>query len=440
MDDHGRKMTGRFLFLGVLCLAALCLCLATPALKAQAKTINVKKYGAKAGTDSTEAIQKALDEAAKTGTAKKPTVVKIPKGTFLINKTLYIGSNTTLKLTKKTVIKKTEKFGLLNMLSTRPGTKGGYDDSSNITVNGGVWDGEFKLFTSTSGGSIFFFAHATNVKITGAEIRNNFGTHLVELGGVKDCTISDCKLHGFKAKGKDVEKEAIQLDITHDENILPHGEPFDDTPCRNLTVRNCEIYDYPRAIGSHMAVEGIVHIGLNVENCDLHDLKAAAVYTFATEEVKVSGCTIKNAQIGISFRTGTIGDSSIILKRNKGVAAMNVTPGGNVFSGNTITSIADEGIAVYGTTASTSGNTIENTGKNAVTVSYGSELEMDGDDIRSTKAIGVSVTNDSGVSMKNVRISDSAKIGLYVGPGCKASAEGGEIKNAGSHGINAVSS
>ncbi len=425
--------------ISIICVALL-MCMLMPARSAQAKTYNVKKFGAKAGTDSTEAIQKALDEAAKTGKANKPSVVKIPKGTFYINKTLYIGSNTTLKLTKKTIIKKTEKFGLLNMLSIRSGSKGGYKDWSNITVSGGIWDGEFKLFTSTSGGSIFFFAHTTGLKITGAEIRNNFGTHLIELGGVKDCVISDCKLHGFKAKGKDVEKEAIQLDVTHDENILPHGEPFDDTPCENITVRNCEIYDYPRAVGSHMAIEGIVHVGLNVENCKLHDLKAAAVYTFATEGVKVKDCTISNVQIGISFRSGAIGDSSIILKRLPGVKATEVTPGDNDFEGNTITSITDEGIAIYGGSARTKGNTIEDTGKNAVTVSYDSALSMDGDVISRTKSIGISLTNNAKVSVKGAKISDCTKMGIYVGPGCSCEAEETEVVNAGSHGINAVSS
>ena len=71
-----------------------------------AKTIEVKLTD---GQDATKEIQAALDAAAKAGTKKKQALVKVPAGTYYISKTLVIGSNTYLKLDKKTYIKKNKK-------------------------------------------------------------------------------------------------------------------------------------------------------------------------------------------------------------------------------------------------------------------------------------------------------------------------------------------
>ncbi|MBR3484253.1 MAG: hypothetical protein IKH42_06330, partial [Lachnospiraceae bacterium] len=93
-----------------------------------AKVINVKL---KDGQDATTEIQKALDEAAKAGTKKKQAMVKVPAGTYLLSKSLVIGSNTYLKLDKKTYMKKNpnSKDPVAHMLHAVRGNKGGYSDN-----------------------------------------------------------------------------------------------------------------------------------------------------------------------------------------------------------------------------------------------------------------------------------------------------------------------
>ena len=288
-----------------------------------AKTIDVKL---KSGQDATSEIQKALDEAAKAGTSKKQALVNIPAGTYYISKTLIIGSNTYLKLDKKTYIKKNKnsKDPVLYMLHSKNGSKGKYADTSNITVQGGVWDNEFYQYNSTTSGSVFMFSHTSKLKILDVTLCNSYGTHLIELGGVKNCTIKGCTLYGFKAAGSDVEKEAIQLDICHSKSIIDSGEPFDDTPCAQITVTNCEIYDYPRAIGSHMMVKGIYHQNIKITNNNLHDISAAAIYGYNYSRLTVSGNTIENALCGIQLKTDSVAKASI-LDRNSGVKAMTVS-------------------------------------------------------------------------------------------------------------------
>ena len=88
--------------------------------------VTAKKFGAKKGTDSTEAIQKALDAATKAGTKKKQAKVFIPKGTYYISSELVIGSNTYLELAEGAVIKKSPdvRNNTFYMLHTKTGEKG----------------------------------------------------------------------------------------------------------------------------------------------------------------------------------------------------------------------------------------------------------------------------------------------------------------------------
>lgn len=288
--------------------------------------INVtsKEYGAKKGTDSTKAIQKALDVAASKGTKKKPALVKIPKGTYYISAPLSIGSNTTLQLDKKTVIKKTGKQIPLYMLRTKLGTKGGYKDTENITVTGGCWDAEYKKYNQNWSGTQFFFVHTTNLRIKNVELKNNFGTHLIELGGVNKCTITGCKFHGFQMGPEGKIKEAIQLDVNHDDEMMSSAGVFDDTSCNNITIKNNEFYDYPRAIGSHLAVDGIFHQHIVIADNNMHDLSNSAIYGYNYQDCTITGNTIKNAVSGIVIRNNDTGGKGSYISRLSGIPATKI--------------------------------------------------------------------------------------------------------------------
>ncbi|MCR5686186.1 MAG: right-handed parallel beta-helix repeat-containing protein [Lachnospiraceae bacterium] len=302
-----------------------------------AKTISL---GLKDGQDATAEIQNALNEAAKAGTKKKQALVTVPAGTYYISRTLVIGSNTCLKLDKDTVIKKNPnpKDPILYMLRTRPGDKGKYADTSKITIEGGMWDAGFIKYNDTSGGTVFFLTHTSNLKILNVTLCNNFGTHLIELGGAKKVTVKGCTLYGFEASGSDVEKEAVQLDICHDESISPAGGPFDDTPCSDVTISGCEIYDYPRAVGSHMMVEGIYHRNIKIVGNNIHGISGAAVYGYNYVKAVIKDNRMTDVGCGIQIKTDSV-VAKTKLKRLDGVKAMTVS--GNKFdikiSGNTIT-------------------------------------------------------------------------------------------------------
>ena len=324
-----------------------------------AKVIEVKLTD---GQDATTEIQNALDAAAKAGTKKKQALVKVPAGTYYISRTLVIGSNTYLKLDKNTYIKKNQKAKdpILHMLHAKQGKKGKYSDNARITVEGGIWDAEFIQYNSKTSGSVFMFAHTTKLKILNVTLCNSYGTHLLELGGVKDCTVKNCEFYGFKAPDDKTQKEAIQLDVCHDSTLLTYGEPYDDTPCQKITITGCKIHDYSRGIGSHIMVEGIYHKNIKITGNTFTDIPKAGIYGYNYVDLTIRDNTMKNVGCGIQLKSDST-EKNTKVSRNKGVKAMSVSGGdfklnitGNVInlSENLTTSDQDSGssigIFIYG--------------------------------------------------------------------------------------------
>ena len=454
------------------------------------------KYGAKNGKDSTDAIQKALNDAAKLGKAKKQARVYLKKGTYYISKTLEISSNTCLQLEKGAVIKKNpnSKSPVFYMLRSKQGKKGGYDDNSNISVIGGKWDSEFRRYNDNSGGASFMFAHCNGLIIRDAEICNNYGSHLIELDGVKNCTISGCTVYGFKANDTSIEKEAIQLDVCHDSVITPGGEPYDDTPCTGITINGNEIYSYPRAVGSHTMIEGKYHSNINITNNKIHDISGAAVYGYNYTDIKIANNEISDTGCGIQLKSTSAKAQNTILKRLKGVQETKLK--NNEFNISiidnkiiTLSSSADSenvgdgsfGIYIYGTNqyplnkVTVKGNTIVSNSSAIYMKSVGDAVVKGNisdrhdraydaekssfaeDAIKLADVSNAEITDnristestmpyENGIAVregsKSVRLSENViknctKSGILIGEGCKISSENDEISNSGKHGINA---
>lgn len=329
------------------------------AIEKFSKRINVtsKKYGAKKGKDCTRAIQKALDDAAKKAKNKKRSLVTIPAGTYYISKPLQINSNVYLQCNKKTFIKKKTKK-MSYMLRSKMKKKGKYDAVRNITVDGGTWDARYFKVKSHSGGSLFYFVHGQNLEFKNFTLKNCYGSHLLEIGGVKNVVVTGCKMYGFKGP-KNVEKEAIQLDIPHNSTVMPNGQPFDDTPCANVLVENNEIHHYPRAVGTHTSVQGIYCNNITIKNNNFYDLSASAVYAYNYINVTVTNNIMNNVGDGVVLRSFTSGVEYTYQKRNKGIKAMKLKNNNYnlLVDGNTIKTVNKDvkkidrmwGIFVYGT-------------------------------------------------------------------------------------------
>lgn len=245
-------------------------------------------FGAdKTGTSFTQAqLQNALDYARDNASDETMIKVYIPKGTYLLQSRLTVYSNTWIYCEDGVVFKRCTANGPL-LCSASIGT-GGYDDTHNIVIEGGTWDGNTDYYRNWVGFSNIRFGHCSNIMLKNMNVINNQGGHHVEIGGAKGVTIEGCSFSGyFDNLGND--KEAIQLDTMNSAEVFVGYQPFDDTSCEDIVIRNNTFTDIPRGIGSHSATVGVYYKNIIIENNTFNNMSGIAMIMY-----NYKNCTIRN--------------------------------------------------------------------------------------------------------------------------------------------------
>lgn len=201
-------------------------------------------------------------------------------------------------------------------ISGQNNTSRGYGSYQNITLIGGTFHGKTENGIGVHGCNIRF-GHARNVRILGITVKDNCGSHHMEIGAVDKLLIANCAVSGFcnpsagNATDADGEGflsiEAIQLDVTHreDRNFAAYGR-HDALPVRNAIIEHCDFNDVQRGIGSHHMVlskgnkrtfDNIKIINNNFEN--IPDKAVTAEY-FTNSEIAGNKMVNVNSGINVS--------------------------------------------------------------------------------------------------------------------------------------------
>ncbi|WP_224279158.1 right-handed parallel beta-helix repeat-containing protein [Nocardioides lacusdianchii] len=336
------------------------------------RALNVKDFGAKGDgiTNDSPAFQAAFDEAEARGGAR----VDVPDGTYNIGTGLQIGSNTHLDLDSGAVLLRgTSAYA--NMIRNKSdGSIGGYDASKNITISGGVIDGNG--FNHTTNCTLVGFAHAKGITIRDMRMTNLSGTwHCVELNGVQHGQILNCE---FDNSLDVFSTELVQIDLMKDSAVWPWFGPYDNTPCNNIIVSGCYFHDSTATgIGSHTSGTASTEIvitnnvfrsvhwaikpwdwgHLEISRNDIFECFGGIIWNGAPAAV-VSDIAITNNRMNLKPASqgrgiGVIGGTSGAARN---IRAVNI-------SNNIIREAGRYGIGVdWGTGAVISGNVITNTG------------------------------------------------------------------------------
>jgi len=162
-----------------------------PVAAKQQKIVSVLDFGAvgNGGRDDAPAIQAALDSGAKT--------VTIPAGLYRINSTLLVGSGTTVLADSRAVVRLADGVGT-NVSVFVISNKGG---DRNITVDGGVWDGNNQHNIRPKDGTdptvytgvAVSFIGVTNLTLRNMTIRNP-DSFSIRLGEVRDFRVENITL------------------------------------------------------------------------------------------------------------------------------------------------------------------------------------------------------------------------------------------------------
>ena len=339
------KKTRWIILLAVAILLTAMPCNVTAAPKRQTDdTENVSNYKVEGNTVYVQVtpddeyagqrIEAALDYAKVHATDKAPITVKVPAGKYTFYpakavmykesgydepaafRTLHIYSNTILDVRgctfrmapKSKYMERYLEFGNQSSLGELIRYKGklnynatkscaGYKGFQNIAILGGKWIGNKYYYKY----SLFKLYHAKNVVLSGMDIMGGTQRHLVEVAGVKNLVITNCKFRDYKPQEPGLADEALQLDIPCNTRLMKTGYE-DGTPNQNIYITNCTFANVPTAIGTHSVLRGVYHRDIHIVNNTFSGMTDHAIKAVAYEDVEIRGNVITGAKNGISLR------------------------------------------------------------------------------------------------------------------------------------------
>lgn len=412
----------------------------TQAAEKRTKEVNVSKGS------SAKDIQVLLDQ--NQNGYYDELIVKIPEGDYYLNTTLYVDSNTTIKADPAAHFYKmnthTDGTSYGAMLEGRVIPNfAGYGACHDITIEGGVWDSE-ELMNNKKGTETFRFIHGQNITVRDAVLCNvPKGSHLLVFGGCSDVLVERCEFFGYGKyePNKKVPKEAIQLDITHDAEVLPTSQKdvvvWDDLPCRNVVIQDCNIHDFSRAIGSHTAVQGVYHDNITIKNNKIMNMQEVAIKLFNYTNTVVSDNMISGSVSAVLVYTDiadkSISDSGLFLTPNNGGEIV-IPDDFNVLIENNKINYT---LCMKSGTKTSWGDAIRVLGSDNIPISG---VTIRNNDMRNTERYGIYATHTLKLAIENNEIYDIGAHGILIDQGSVgAKIQNNNITNAGQNGISAYS-
>lgn len=255
----------------------------------------------------TKVLQGALDAAKGLGKGEKLTL-ELGSGKWKISEKLVIHSKTHLILQPDTVMVRMDEHKVL-LRSANNKEKGGYTQSHDITIEGGVWDGAAKDKVKYS--RFIEFGHAKNVTFKNATVKNFGGKHAMAFAGVNGIHVENVTFTGYI--GLDLEpRKRCNAEILHIDGVSADGisepgwKPFDDTPSRDVHVVGCTFDGGLCGVGSHYPKMPAKGDGFEVRDCTFRNIEFTAIDIFHFDGAKLAGNTFKKC--GARYRFfGTVG-------------------------------------------------------------------------------------------------------------------------------------
>jgi parallel beta-helix repeat protein len=286
--------------------------------------LNVKDFGAggRGETDDTEAIQAALN----TARDRNLEVVYVPEGNYHISEILIIYENTTLHLDRNAVI--IRKADINAMLINGTEDVRGYDGQSNITVEGGTWDGNSREFPSNI--TPLGFGHARNITVQNLTVVDVFNWHHVEINAIDGAVIRDCSFEGMILTRAFT--EMVQIDLMGAQGMFPWFGEIDNTTCRNVLIDRCTFKNGNTAgIGTHSTRENARHEYITITNCEFINLEREGIVAQNWQHVKIENNFFRNCNQGILVEAKTSTDcTDVTITNNKMVDIGLSEPSGGI--------------------------------------------------------------------------------------------------------------
>lgn len=346
-------------------------------------------------------IQEAIDYAEK----NKIGIVYFPKGKYIVNSPILIGSNLTIKLDEEAIIYRNfsgngssnATFRNKNMHS---------NGNSNITIQGGT----IKAVNKEANGKHIAFWGVNSLKIEDLKIRNTYGDWSTIFRDTNNVRISNIDI--------DTKTDQIYTDGIH----FVGGS--------NISISKCKVISGDDAIAFTIENKEDTDIkNVNVTDCDLTSRRASIIKMMTTS---ASYGTIKDISIkNINGTGGTVGSGQAVFledrsnsQRIQDITLDNVKINASKGSGygGQINSLSNLKI---------SNSVVSNSDGTGLVIQNSHKIAISSVNIfnpRSDQANGISIDNTKDVTLSDVVIMNPQKSGVLINNNLN-NVENIEIKN-----------
>jgi hypothetical protein len=292
-------------------------------------------------------IQQALDLMKKFNIAN----LYIDNGTYLIDKRIYIYSDSNVIMSENTKLLRGHAGGFFD--NGNPSAEvGNYDGESNISIIGGTLDNNYENISEfpTKQVNMIVLRHGNNINIRNVSFVNSITVHCIDVNGTKNLKIENCTFEGYINLSNADMKEAIQLSEYVVGGI--DGGLFDGTPTQNVTISNCTFKEsdilggFNVCIGNHLTANDTFNNNINISNNAFRNCKIG-IRVWKWKNTNISNNRFDN--IEEALRVSSIGSSYQSANNIDGTKSGNSQAGENLtFIDNKIKNVKSVAIGIYG--------------------------------------------------------------------------------------------
>ncbi|MGC4017989.1 MAG: right-handed parallel beta-helix repeat-containing protein [Muricomes sp.] len=391
---------------------------------------NVTDFGANGSDENPDsrAINQVLSMALNNS---GPIKVFIPAGEYYLDIPLVIYSNTELILDQEATIIRVNDNSIMLYGSAKGEPQGGYEDLTNVTISGGVWNGNVTQRDAEGNGleasNLIYMFHGRNIQIKDTTIKNCCGDHFIDFTAIADSSISNVTFQDFIPKsGVDyvnhMSPEAVHLDYA-EENASGFAKPFDETPCKNVTVQNSTFNNCPSGVGNHHPETKTA--GVKILNNTFNSIDNNAVVLVSFKDFIVSGNKVYKTNSFVQVTNGSTG----IVDNNEAVLESTNRKAGNFVN------IVDAGSSVDVTNNKFSDRINDKTSRlNNIIYVKDASANIQDNNIAGIGVNGIGIKDGHANIKKNV-IKNVTKNGISVDGGTVTISDMNEIEDCGEQGI-----
>ena len=222
----------------------------------------------------------------------------LPKGTYKIEKVLYMRSNVIMEGNDATILRVNGYSGtILGFYKESNDTTTGYNGIHDVEVRGITFDGGPSTGVA---GNMVSVNHSKNVRFYNCKFIRCEGYHHLEFNSTMNGVADECQFLGHIFM-RDIgwRKEAVQIDCSNEGSVGTGAR--DGIPARNITVSNCyfgpDEYGNPAPpvmVGSHtVPTTDMNYDNINVYNCIGDGVTLAGVWALKWANSSVRDIVVK---------------------------------------------------------------------------------------------------------------------------------------------------